>query len=133
MQQSSDESSLFSATPSFDASGSIAAFPTFAFSPHALHAINAASPRANVLVGVLEVDEPTVVRLARGPDAGAEVSVFRFVVGNETGTIARVTAWREVADAWSGMTDRPAVRRGDVVLLESKSLAFIEAMRSRAA
>ena len=40
-----------------------------------------------------------------------------MVMGDEAGKVCKLTAWREVADAWASA----GVRRGDVVLLESKS------------
>ncbi|EPQ57719.1 hypothetical protein GLOTRDRAFT_136615 [Gloeophyllum trabeum ATCC 11539] len=99
---------------------SIAHFPAFHFSLHALTPLSSLpshSRKVNTLVAVLEVDGPDVVRIKQGRDAGREVSVLRMIVGDER-AVGKVTAWREVAEAWGG-----AVTRGDVVLLSNVSPA----------
>ncbi|KAL1758180.1 hypothetical protein FB107DRAFT_207653 [Schizophyllum commune] len=133
-------------------SSSIAHFPAFRFGLHALNSLSelhipgkpnlaaldkpapnffggakkdtAKSPqrRVTLLLAILEVDGPDSVRVKTGADAGKEVSVLRMVLGDEMGKVCKLTAWREVADAWASA----GVRRGDVVLLES-SLADVNA------
>lgn len=77
----------------------------------------------NLLVAVLEVDGPDVVTIKKGPDAGLEVAVLKLVIGDQDGGVARVTAWRETAENWSGQDgDTVAVKKGDVVLLQSTGL-----------
>lgn len=72
---------------------------------------------------MLEVDGPDEVTVRRGPDAGRVVSVLRLIVGDEASTIRKLTAWREVAEAWGGATqDAVGIRCGDVVYFESRSL-----------
>ncbi|KAL1716312.1 DHS-like NAD/FAD-binding domain-containing protein [Schizophyllum commune] len=130
-------------------SSSIAHFPTFRFSLHALNSLSelhipgkpnpagsdkpasnffggakkdtAKSPqrRVTLLLAILEVDGPDSVRVKTGADAGKEVSVLRMVMGDEAGKVCKLTAWREVADAWASA----GVRRGDVVLLENVNAA----------
>ena len=122
------------ASYAYSDASSIARFPAFHFNPHALLPLAALLPpssardngegrgqrKANVLAAVLEADGPHTVRVRRGPDAGREVSVLRLVLGDAVGGLARLAAWREVADAWADA----GVRRGDVVHLESESSRF---------
>ncbi|KAL1726211.1 hypothetical protein EV714DRAFT_219754 [Schizophyllum commune] len=133
-------------------SSSIAHFPAFRFSLHALNSLSelhipgkpnpdssdkpapnffggakkeVTKPpqrRVTLLLAILEVDGPDTVRVKTGVDVGKEVSVLRMVMGDEAGKVCKLTAWREVADAWASV----GVRRGDVVLLES-SLADVNA------
>ncbi|KAI5824480.1 DHS-like NAD/FAD-binding domain-containing protein [Schizophyllum commune Tattone D] len=126
-------------------SSSIAHFPAFRFSLHALNSLSELhipgkpnpdgsdkpalnffgdakkevtklpQRRGTLLLAILEVDGPDTVRVKTGADAGKEVSVLRMVMGDEAGNVCKLTAWREVADAWAAA----GVRRGDVVLLET--------------
>ncbi|KAI0674913.1 hypothetical protein C8Q78DRAFT_509578 [Trametes maxima] len=125
---------------------SIAQFPAFHFSLHTLTPLAAmithaqaararqmpkASHKVNVLAAVLEVDGPDSVRIKKGPDAGKEVSLLKFIIGDESGGICKLTAWRETADAWGGAAPlmspqggtedsrTPATKKGDIVLLEN--------------
>lgn len=70
---------------------------------------------------MLEVDGPDEVTVRRGPDAGRTVSMLRLIVGDEASTVRKLTAWREVAEAWGGgaTQDAVGVRCGDVVYFES--------------
>ncbi|KAI0644736.1 hypothetical protein C8Q79DRAFT_793019 [Trametes meyenii] len=126
---------------------SIAQFPAFHFSLHALTPLAAmithaqaararqmpkASHKVSVLAAVLEVDGPGTVRIKKGPDAGKEVSLLKLIIGDESGGICKLTAWREIAEAWGGASPppspyasggggarRPATKKGDIVLLEN--------------
>ena len=42
-----------------------------------------------------------------------------LVLGDEDGMVCKLTAWREVADAWAGGDGGEAVKRGDVIFVES--------------
>ena len=123
-------------TGSYDYSDadSVARFPAFHFSLHRVTALSAlprqhdqaqlrASPlKVTVLVAVLEVDGPDTVRVKKGADAGKDVSILKMILGDEDGSVCKLTAWREVAESWGGSysdSAAPAVKRGDVVLLES--------------
>ncbi|KAG5635340.1 hypothetical protein H0H81_011662 [Sphagnurus paluster] len=118
--QETQETQSFDHTYS-DAS-SIAHFPAFHFSLHALTPIASltrSSPRGTrkvtVLLAALEVEGPDMVRLKKGAEAGKEVAVMSMVLGDEEGAMCKLTAWREVAEAWGDM----GIKRGDVLLLES--------------
>jgi hypothetical protein len=108
----------FSAS-SYSESSSIARFPSFQFSLGALSTLASANGNVCLLLAVLEVDGPDQVTVRRGPDVGCVISVLRLIVGDETSTICKLTAWRKVAEAWGGTTQAEAVRRGDVVYFES--------------
>jgi hypothetical protein len=102
---------------------SIARFPNFQFSLGTLSELASAQGKTCLLLAVLEVDGPDEVTVRRGPDAGRVVSVLRLIVGDEASTIRKLTAWREVAEAWGGATqDTVGIRCGDVVYFESTSL-----------
>jgi hypothetical protein len=82
--------------------------------------LGSAQGKTCLLLAVLEVDGPDEVTVRRGPDAGRVVSVLRLIVGDEAGTIRKLTAWRAVAEAWGGATQEAVgMRRGDVVYFES--------------
>lgn len=98
---------------------SIARFPEFQFSLGALSALASANGKVHMLLAVLEVDGPDDVTVRRGPDTGHVISVLRLILGDETSTICKLTAWREVAETWGGATQAVGVRRGDVVYFES--------------
>lgn len=130
---------------------SIAAFPAFVINLHTLTSLSellsslskpreaqtvsnpsiaSSAQKVCILAAVLDVDGPDVVTLRQGRDAGKEVSVLRFVVGDERGGIGRLVAWRECAEKWAGLDvsidegeriQHPDhVRRGDIVYLESE-------------
>ena len=116
---------------------SIADFPAFHFNPHSLTSLAAltahaqairnkhapkAAHKVNLLVAVLEIDGPDTIRVKRGPDAGKEVSLLKMVLGDESGGPCRLSAWREVAEAWSGLSttaSAQSTKKGDIVFLES--------------
>ncbi|KAF8265003.1 hypothetical protein EI94DRAFT_1590535 [Lactarius quietus] len=98
---------------------SIARFPEFQFSLGALSALASANGKACLLLAVLEVEGPDDVTVRRGPDTGHVISVLRLILGDETSTICKLTAWREVAETWGGSTQAVGIRRGDVVYFES--------------
>ncbi|TCD61378.1 hypothetical protein EIP91_008532 [Steccherinum ochraceum] len=121
-------------TGSYDYSDaeSVARFPSFQFSLHRVTPLSAlsrarpshpaASPKVSVLAAVLEVDGPDTIRIKKGVDAGKEVSLLKLILGDEDGAVCKLTAWREVAEAWGGSyatLSAPAVKRGDIVLLEN--------------
>ena len=122
-------------TGSYDYSdaSSIARFPDFHFTLHGLTSISSllgrgrsekhAGQKVNVLVTVLEVEGPDVIRLKKGIDAGKEVGILKLILGEDNGSVCKLTAWREVAEAWGGADpdpSAPGIKRGDVVLLESQ-------------
>ncbi|KAK0463745.1 uncharacterized protein EV420DRAFT_1729152 [Desarmillaria tabescens] len=102
---------------------SIARFPTFHFNPHTLVTLNGlrsgGSRKMNFLLAVLEVDGPDTIRIKKGPDAGKEISILKMILGDDEGNICKLTAWRDVADIWGGMTGSVRVKRGDIVFLEN--------------
>lgn len=120
---------------------SIGAFPTFVINLHTLSTLGALlsikasssfSRKVNMLVAILEVDGPDSVIIKKGKDAGKEVAVLRLVVGDETGAVCKIAAWRDVAERWSGQevgdvdesamsndSQVVAVKRGDIVYLTS--------------
>jgi hypothetical protein len=109
---------------------SIARFPNFQFSLGTLSELASAQGKTCLLLAVLEVEGPDEVTVRRGPDAGRVVSVLRLIVGDEASTIRKLTAWREVAEAWGGATqDTVGIRCGDVVYFESPSLRIHRAYR----
>ncbi|KAJ3571548.1 hypothetical protein NP233_g3687 [Leucocoprinus birnbaumii] len=110
---------------------SIARFPTFHFNLHALVSIThlagqkiQGTIKISTLLAVLEVDGPDSIRIKTGKDAGKEVAILRMILGDEDGTICKLTAWRDVAERWGGQQNTVAVRRGDVVLIENVTIAF---------
>ncbi|KAH9009659.1 hypothetical protein EDB84DRAFT_1591031 [Lactarius hengduanensis] len=98
---------------------SIARFPEFQFSLSALSALASANGNVCLLLTVLEVDGPDDVTVRRGPDTGRVISVLRLILGDETSTICKLTAWREIAETWGGATQAVGMRRGDVVYFEN--------------
>ena len=72
-----------------------------------------------MLLAVLEVDGPNAIRIKKGPEAGKEVSLLSLVLGDEEGMVCKLTAWREIADAWGGGGEEPGVKRGDILYIES--------------
>ncbi|KAG7448090.1 uncharacterized protein BT62DRAFT_965923 [Guyanagaster necrorhizus] len=102
---------------------SIVRFPTFHFNLHTLVALgglhSGGSRKMNFLLVVLEVDGPDTIRTKRGPDAGKEISILKMILGDDEGKMCKLTAWREIADIWGGMTGSVRVKRGDIVFLEN--------------
>lgn len=72
-------------------------------------------------MAVLEVDGPDVIKIGKGTETGKEIGMFKMILGDEDGAVCKLTAWREVADVWSGVAGEPGIKRGDVVYLESTS------------
>lgn len=111
---------------SSDAS-SIIRFPSFTFDLHALLTLAKVSKapaysKASVLAAVLEIEGPDVIHIKKGPDAGKEVSLLKMILGDDEGSVCKLTAWREIAESW-GAEDASGIKRGDVVFLESVSLS----------
>ncbi|KAK0484033.1 hypothetical protein IW261DRAFT_1550230 [Armillaria novae-zelandiae] len=97
---------------------SIARFPTFHFNLHTLGTLDGlrgGSRKMNFLLVALEVDGPDTIRTKKG----AEISLLKMILGDDEGNMCKLTAWREVADVWGGMTGSVRVKRGDVVFLEN--------------
>ncbi|KAJ4473091.1 hypothetical protein J3R30DRAFT_762802 [Lentinula aciculospora] len=123
--QETQESQSFN----YSDSSSIARFPKFHFNLHfitSLASIRKASkaeygsPKVNVLLAVLEVEGPDTVRTKKGLDAGKEISILKIILGDEDGSVCKLTAWRETADVWGGSVPKDvAPKRGDVVLIEN--------------
>jgi hypothetical protein len=114
-------------------------FPNFQFSLHELANLSAMMSERNIqrnqgpaagrkmtklsfLAGVLEVDGPDVVELKRGPDAGMEVALLKLIVGDDRGSIIKITAWRQTAEEWAGSDEanHPAIKKGDIVCFKSQ-------------
>ena len=128
-------------TGSYDYSdaSSIANFPVFHFNLHNVctiaslaHPTQETQPRVssklsrkvNLLVAILEIEGPETIRIKKGLDAGTEVTLLKFIVGDETGAICRLSAWREVAEDWAGLdpaSKTPQAKKGDIVFLESEA------------
>ncbi|KAG6331044.1 hypothetical protein ID866_8044 [Astraeus odoratus] len=123
-------------------SSAIAHFPNFQFSLHTITSLSsifdaaksfarqqgsARLRRVNILVVILETEGPDTIKLKNGQDAGKEVSIFKMILGDEEGSVCRLTAWRDTADVWGGYgagpDPPPAMKRGDVVYFESGSLS----------
>ncbi|KAF8079307.1 hypothetical protein FPV67DRAFT_109872 [Lyophyllum atratum] len=105
---------------------SIAHFPNFHFSLNSLTSLSSlskSSPRGSrkvtVLLAALEVEGPDTIRIKKGAEAGKEISVLALILGDEEGAVCKLTAWREVADAWGGAGDAVGVKRGDILLIEN--------------
>lgn len=131
-------------TGSYDHSdaSSVGKFPDFHFSIHGLTSLShlaaqaqsdiqkpgseasKTSQKVTLLAAVLEVDGPDTIHIKKGAEAGKEVSLLKLILGDEEGTVCKLTAWREVAESWGGAdpaVTAPRVKRGDVVLFESAS------------
>ena len=73
-------------------------------------------------MAVLEVEGPDMVTIRKGQYAGNQTSILKMIVGDGDGNILKLTAWRDVAEAWGIGTDRqPPIRRGYIVLFQSVS------------
>lgn len=77
------------------------------------------SRKATILVALLDVDGPDYISVKRGPHAGSQVARLTWTVGEESGLVSKVTAWRETAETWGGLERDTEGKRGDIVLLES--------------
>ncbi|KAJ3728001.1 hypothetical protein DFJ43DRAFT_1001562 [Lentinula guzmanii] len=123
--QETQESQSFN----YSDSSSIANFPKFHFNLHSITSLAAiqklgktdyGSTKVNVLLAVLEVEGPDTIRTKKGPDAGQEISILKMILGDEDGSVCRLTAWREIADVWGGSGPKDlGAKRGDVVLIEN--------------
>ncbi len=89
----------------------------------------------NIVAAVLEIEtgwsgtEVEMITIKKGKDAGKEVAVLKMVVGDESGGVCKLTAWREVAERWGGCGDIAdkftAIKKGDIVLIESECFVLI--------
>jgi Shieldin complex subunit 2, first OB fold domain len=111
---------------------SISRFPTFNFSLNTVSSLSSIlhvqkpmsiSSKATLLLGVLEVDGPSYVKVKTGQYAGSEVALVKFVVGYESGALCKMIAWRETAELWGGLEEDSGMKRGDIILVESMVLA----------
>ncbi|KZV92633.1 hypothetical protein EXIGLDRAFT_718187 [Exidia glandulosa HHB12029] len=99
---------------------SINIFPHFTFQLGRITPLVALPPRRNsqamlnVLAGVLEITGPETLNTKAGP-----VSLLQLVLGDGSGPVVRLAAWRETADEWAS----PNIRRGDVVYFSNLALA----------
>jgi hypothetical protein len=107
---------------------SIARFPSFHFSLHSLTSLSGLSKsgasgtrKVTVLLAALEVEGPDIIRIKKGADAGKEVSLLKMILGDEDGSVCKLTAWRQVAEVWGGEGDATALKRGDIVFIDSTS------------
>ncbi|KAI0076131.1 hypothetical protein K474DRAFT_1645534 [Panus rudis PR-1116 ss-1] len=113
---------------------SVARFPAFHFNLHSVTSLAtlsnekstkkspSGSRKVNVLVAILEVEGPDTIRVKQGVDAGKEVALLKLIIGDEDGSVFKLTAWREVAESWGGSIPEqsvPGVKKGDIVLLEN--------------
>ncbi|KAG8218042.1 hypothetical protein J3R82DRAFT_6255 [Butyriboletus roseoflavus] len=108
-----------------------ARFPNFQFSLHKVTPLSSlciaaksgsGSRKVNMLLAALEVQGPDTVRVKKGPDAGREISILKLVLGDEQGSVCKLTAWRDTADAWGGVGPSPGLKRGDILYFESTFL-----------
>ena len=135
-QFGTQEESQESESLNYSDSSSIARFPTFHFNLHSLTSLAAirksgkststefgnGNTKVNVLLAVLEVEGPDMIRTKKGPDAGKEISLLKMILGDDDGSVCKLTAWRETADIWGGSGSKDIrVKRGDVVLIQSTS------------
>lgn len=126
-------------TQSFNYSdaSSITRFPTFHFNLHALSSLGQVSKvpdargrlmpatvkgrKVNLLLAILEVDGPETITIKNGKDAGKKIGLLKLILGDQEGSVCKLTAWREVADEWGGVGQGLGCKRGDVAHLESES------------
>lgn len=76
-----------------------------------------------MLLAALEVQGPDTIRVKKGSDAGQEVSVLKLILADDQGSVCKLTAWRDTADAWGGLGASPVLKRGDIAYFES-TLSF---------
>ncbi|KAG1742014.1 hypothetical protein EDB19DRAFT_692235 [Suillus lakei] len=107
---------------SYSDASSIAHFPHFQISLHNVSSLVslysekiARGRKVNILLAILEMEGPDTVRVKNGPDAGKEVSVLKMILGDEDGSVCKLTAWRDVADAWGAL----GIKRGDIIYLKN--------------
>lgn len=113
---------------------SIARFPSFHFNLHSVASLSSLSAQActynrtnkgkltckvNLLLAVLEVDGPDTIKIKTGTDAGKDVCILKMILGDEEGEVCKLTAWRDVAEEWSGCGNAVGVKMGDIVYIES--------------
>jgi hypothetical protein len=120
----------FSRSEAYSDDSSIARFPSFTFNSTALSTLASlqpsesrprrASKKVSLLVAVIEVEGPESIRIKKGVDAGKVVSLLKLIIADDDSSVAKVVAWRDVADNWGGNTEEIAVKKGDIVLLESE-------------
>ncbi|KAG8219118.1 hypothetical protein J3R82DRAFT_5020 [Butyriboletus roseoflavus] len=120
-----------SSSVEYSDASSITRFPNFQFSLHKVTPLSSlciaaksgsGSRKVNMLLAALEVQGPDTVRVKKGPDAGREISILKLVLGDEQGSVCKLTAWRDTADAWGGVGPSPGLKRGDILYFESTFL-----------
>ncbi|KAF7972297.1 hypothetical protein HWV62_18464 [Athelia sp. TMB] len=118
------------ASYNYSDASSIDRFPSFSFSLHSISSLSSLRSRGtgqkvSVLLATLEVEGSDTIRIKQGKDAGYEVSLLKMILGDEDGNVCKLTAWREIADAWGGNGAMPGVKRGDIVYIESTHTLII--------
>ncbi|KAH7921051.1 hypothetical protein BV22DRAFT_756451 [Leucogyrophana mollusca] len=124
-------------TASYDYSdaSSIARFPNFQFSLHKLASlaslyaagkVGKGSRKVSVLLAALEVEGPDTIKIKKGADAGNEVAILKMILGDEEGSVCKLTAWRDVAEVWGGSSASPALKRGDILYFENVTASWDE-------
>ena len=108
---------------------SIGRFPSFTFNLHSITSLSTLvstkrSRKINVLVAALEVEGPDTITIKKGSDAGKQVSILKMILGDDLGNVAKLTAWRGVADSWGGNTASAAVKRGDIIYLQGRPYLY---------
>lgn len=125
------------ASYNYSDASSIGRFPAFSFSLHALTSLSAltamskggkGSRKVAILAAVLEVEGPDTITIKQGKDAGKQVSLLKMILGDEDGNVCKLTAWREIADAWGGNVASPAVKRGDILFIESRCFELFDSL-----
>lgn len=86
------------------------------------------SRKVAILAAVLEVEGPDTITIKQGKDAGKQVSLLKMILGDEDGNVCKLTAWREIADAWGGNVASPAVKRGDILFIESRCFELFDSL-----
>ncbi|KAJ7667062.1 hypothetical protein B0H17DRAFT_1162456 [Mycena rosella] len=110
---------------------SIARFPAFHFSLNALTSLTSlarsrvkGTKKVTLLLAVFEVDGPDSFHFNKGKDAGKESFILKMILGDEDGSVCKLTAWREVAQDWGGACEEIGAKRGDIILLTDVMAAF---------
>lgn len=138
--QETQDTDSYARSGEYSSDPSVTRFPVFHFPLHSLVPLAALEyggtvtypgipsnqgnkRRVDLLVAVFEIEGPDTIRIKRGVDAGKEVSVLKVIVSEPSGTVCRLTAWREVADRWGGNysdSGEASLKRGDIVHLQSE-------------
>ncbi|KAG8895941.1 hypothetical protein FRB99_000254 [Tulasnella sp. 403] len=108
---------------------SIGRFPAYHFSLHRLSSLSlllAADMRRKhrrvvcLLLAILEVDGPNVIKTK----TGIQMGMLKLIVADESGAVAKLVVWRDLAFTWAGGGALGTFRKGDVVLFENIVVAY---------